>query len=134
MLKYCHMSNEIVGARIRRLRERKGWSMSELARHVGTRHGHISQIEAGKITAGYDVIALIAAQLEVSVDFLIGQANIHDEKEGDDLDEMMRLYADRVPPDEARRILEMMSRLNHERRLQWLTFFEQWFDSQEQAK
>lgn len=86
MLKYCHMTEpQIVGLRIKALRERKKWGYSELARRVGTRHQHIIQIEAGKIIVGYVLLARIAAQLEVSTDYLIGQANIHDLSGTEDL-------------------------------------------------
>ncbi len=47
--------------------------MAELARQAGTRHGHISLIENGKIAAGNDLIARIADALGVSLDELFGR-------------------------------------------------------------
>jgi transcriptional regulator with XRE-family HTH domain len=66
------------GQVIRRTRVARGMSMSELARRVDTRHGHISQIERGKITAGYALMARIADVLELSIDDLLGREGIEE--------------------------------------------------------
>lgn len=60
---------------IRKLREKKGWSQSELARRAGIRQGVLSYIESGRTKhPRSDTLAAIANALGVNVDRLIKKA------------------------------------------------------------
>lgn len=58
-----------VGAAVKALREERGLSLRKLARSVGTQHGHLSQIESGKIgRPGAALMENIARELGVTVE------------------------------------------------------------------
>ena len=62
-----------LGARLKRAREKKGWSQRELARQAQVRYATISELENGIRTAmNTDTAKRIARSLGVSVDYLIG--------------------------------------------------------------
>jgi transcriptional regulator with XRE-family HTH domain len=54
-----------IGAQIRALRERLGWSQTQLAGHELTR-GFISQVESGRVWPSLHSLRIIAARLRVS--------------------------------------------------------------------
>ena len=59
---------------IRKLRQKKGWTQSELARRSGVKQGVLSDIESGKTKhPRCDTLAAIAA-LEVPVEKLMQKA------------------------------------------------------------
>ena len=62
-----------LGERIRRERERRGWSQNELARRAQVRQAQLSEVESGK---RHDMMASIlrriARTLGVSMDYLCG--------------------------------------------------------------
>ena len=63
----------MLGARLKKSRERLGWSQSELARRAGVPQPFISQLESGQrdsITT--DNARRLARALGVGVDYLIG--------------------------------------------------------------
>jgi transcriptional regulator with XRE-family HTH domain len=63
-----------VGARIKRQRERKGWSQRELARRAAVDVSWISRLESGERTgASFAVMTRIAVALDVSLDYLAGR-------------------------------------------------------------
>ena len=60
---------------IKMLREKKGWTQSELARRSGVKQGVLSDIENGKTKhPRCDTIAAIAAALDVPVEELMKKA------------------------------------------------------------
>jgi len=62
-----------LGERLKRAREKKGWSQRELARQAQVRYATISELENGIRTAmNTDTAKRIARSLGVSVDYLIG--------------------------------------------------------------
>jgi transcriptional regulator with XRE-family HTH domain len=62
-----------LGARLKKTREKKGWSQRELARQAHVRYATISELENGIRTAmNTDTAKRIARSLGVSVDYLIG--------------------------------------------------------------
>lgn len=62
-----------LGERLKRAREKKGWSQRELARQAHVRYATISELENGIRTAmNTDTAKRIARSLGVSVDYLIG--------------------------------------------------------------
>jgi transcriptional regulator with XRE-family HTH domain len=70
-----------LGDRIKRERERHGWSQNELARRAQVRQAQLSEVEAGK---RHDMMASIlrriARTLGVSMDYLAG---LYDEKQSE---------------------------------------------------
>lgn len=60
-----------VGARLRRLREQKGITLSELSRRSGVSLAHISEIERSRSTASLKTLEKLAAVLEVSTSSLL---------------------------------------------------------------
>lgn len=63
--------NNGVGARLRRLREQKGITLSELSRRSGVSLAHISEIERSRSTASLKTLEKLAAVLEVSTSSLL---------------------------------------------------------------
>lgn len=62
-----------LGERLKRAREKKGWSQRELARQAHVRYATISELENGIRTAmNTDTAKRIARSLGISVDYLIG--------------------------------------------------------------
>lgn len=60
--------------RLRLLRDRQGWSQSELARRSGVSQTYISELEAGKKQPTVPIVRRLAAALGVTVGDLIGEA------------------------------------------------------------
>jgi transcriptional regulator with XRE-family HTH domain len=62
-----------LGGRIKELRERRGWSQSELARRAHVRQALLSALETGRQpdTTG-SVLRRLARTLGVSIDYLVG--------------------------------------------------------------
>lgn len=56
-----------VGKRIRRLREKGGWTQIEFAVHLGMNRGHLSDIELGKREPGLLILQSIAQGLETTM-------------------------------------------------------------------
>jgi transcriptional regulator with XRE-family HTH domain len=54
---------EVVSKRVRSLRERKGWSQSELARRAGIGVSTLSEIEAGQSAPRLDTLVALAHAL-----------------------------------------------------------------------
>ncbi len=60
---------------IRELRQKKGWTQTELARRSGVKQGVLSDIENGKTKhPRIDTLAMIAKALGVPVEMLIRKA------------------------------------------------------------
>jgi transcriptional regulator with XRE-family HTH domain len=71
-----------LGVRLKRERERKGWSQNELSRLSGVRQALISELESGKKrdTTGF-VLKRLARTLGVTIDYLAGMYEEEDEDE-----------------------------------------------------
>jgi transcriptional regulator with XRE-family HTH domain len=62
-----------LGARIRKCRGTRGWSISKLARAAGVSQGYLSDVENGKIASpSGTAIGKLAEALNVSSDHLLG--------------------------------------------------------------
>ena len=59
------------GARVRALREARGWSQEELAEQAGLHRTYVSAVERGVRNPTVTVMARIAAALEVSLAVLV---------------------------------------------------------------
>lgn len=65
-----------LGDLVRELRERRGWSMGQLAAYADTTTGYISKIEAGKIASpSAPILARIAKQLRVPAEQLLAASD-----------------------------------------------------------
>jgi len=62
------------GKTIAQLRDSKGWSQSELASKAGVSHVMVGKYERGDATPSLEVAKKIADVLEVSLDYLVGEA------------------------------------------------------------
>jgi XRE family transcriptional regulator, master regulator for biofilm formation len=60
-----------LGAAIRRLRERRGWSIEKLAQEAGPHWTTVSRIENGTYNPSWDIISKLAAALEVDTADLV---------------------------------------------------------------
>lgn len=63
---------DIISARVRSLREYKGWSQEDLANASGLQRPHISLIETKERVPGADTLVKLATALQTSVDYLLG--------------------------------------------------------------
>jgi transcriptional regulator with XRE-family HTH domain len=61
---------EQLGARIRSLRTKKGWSQEELAARCGLHRSHMGEIERGQSNVTMSTLISIVQTLEVSVSTL----------------------------------------------------------------
>jgi transcriptional regulator with XRE-family HTH domain len=62
-----------LGEKIRRLREARGWTIRELGRHAGVRHGTLYRLESGEShTVGSDTLKRLALTFGVTADYLLG--------------------------------------------------------------
>lgn len=66
---------EIIGSRIRKLRQLKGQTVDSLAREVGISKGSLSAIETGKRPVSLLNLTRIADALETNLDFLVGRSD-----------------------------------------------------------
>jgi len=65
-----------LGDVLRRYRERRGWSMGQLALFSGTSKATISKIEANARSPKVETLAAIAEGLEISVDQMLIEAGL----------------------------------------------------------
>lgn len=63
-----------LGATIKQLRKRRGWTQAELAHQAGTTAANISRIEADKYRPGTELLGSLAYVLEVKVYELVALA------------------------------------------------------------
>lgn len=57
-----------IGQRIADLRKQHGLTQQDLANKTGMQRNHISRIESGKYSVGFDTLQLIAEQFDMKVD------------------------------------------------------------------
>lgn len=83
--------------RLRTLREQHGWSQRELARRCGVSDAQINKYESGQTDPSSTYLKLIAEQLNVSTDYLLGvtddpQGHYGDGQLSDDEHAMLQIY------------------------------------------
>ena len=59
-----------IGQRIAELRTSQGMTQQDVADKTGLLRQHISRIEAGKYSVGFDTLQLIAEQFDMKVDIV----------------------------------------------------------------
>jgi transcriptional regulator with XRE-family HTH domain len=72
MMRVLTMTKSI-GETVKELRERRGWTMGQLAAYADVSTGYVSKLEAGKVLApASDVLQRLAGALRVDVGGLLG--------------------------------------------------------------
>jgi len=84
------MEVQTLGENVKRLRKYHKLKQDELGALIGKRHGHISQIENGKLIPGVDILVDLARALQTTTDYLLGV----DEARNGELDAIMELLAE----------------------------------------
>ena len=70
------MSEEQLGARLKRLRKQFGYTQEEVAQKLHTSRGSISMYENGRRQPSYDLLIQIADLFQVNLDYLLGKSQI----------------------------------------------------------
>jgi transcriptional regulator with XRE-family HTH domain len=66
-----HALSVAVGKRIRVLRQKKGWTQTDLAVHLDLSRGHISDLERGTREVGLITLQVIARGLDTTMSKLL---------------------------------------------------------------
>lgn len=70
-----------IGEKIREERKKKGLTQEMLAEKTGMQRTHISRIEQGKCSTGFDLLQRIAEALDMKVDFVKKSIITHSESQ-----------------------------------------------------
>ena len=68
---YKPMDKESFSKRLKRLRQEKELSQTELAESVGLRYAHIGRYERGQSQTSVEMLSRLADKLDVSTDYLL---------------------------------------------------------------
>jgi transcriptional regulator with XRE-family HTH domain len=60
-----------LGKRIRTMRQKKGWTQTDMAAYLDMNRGHLSDIERGKREVGIITLQIIAAGLDTTMSNLL---------------------------------------------------------------
>jgi len=109
------MDTRVFGDRLRRERQRMGWTQQYAAREaLGVSNAALSNYEAGRHRPGIEFIERAAVVFGVSVDYLIGRTNQrmpHEPAVMDaELDAILREIYSKSPPSEVRYCLIMFAK------------------------
>jgi len=86
----------MIGRRVRTARERREWTMTELAKRAGVNHSYLSKLEVGKFgTPSVEKLTAIATALGMRLADLTGEAEPLDEDVAEAIDEVLRLAPER---------------------------------------
>ncbi|OPA77487.1 hypothetical protein BVG16_13615 [Paenibacillus selenitireducens] len=66
----------LIGKRIRELREKKGYLQEQFANKIGSKRTAVSNYESGLSAPQPYMLAIIANELNTTVDYLVGATNI----------------------------------------------------------
>ena len=101
-----------IGARIKDVRQERGWTQDQLAQAVGVSRSAVAQWETGRAGQITGNLTRIAASLEVGVEYLMHGSDKRapaEIRQGDEL-ALLRLYRECTPEDR-QMILRMARRL-----------------------
>lgn len=85
-----------LGTKLRQLRKKNGWSLSELAGQIGSSKSHLSALETGLATEpSVRLLQRLATFHHVSIDFLLSPELLHPDNEADR--EFIALYRQQPP-------------------------------------
>jgi transcriptional regulator with XRE-family HTH domain len=101
-----------IGARIKDVRQERGWTQDQLAQAVGVSRSAVAQWETGRAGQITGNLTRIAASLDVGVEFLMYGSDKRapsEIRQGDEL-ALVRLYRECAPEDR-QMILRMVRRL-----------------------
>jgi transcriptional regulator with XRE-family HTH domain len=62
---------KVLGARIRQLRKKKGWSQGEFAEVCGIHRSHMGKIERGETNVRLSTLLIMVGNLEIKLDKLL---------------------------------------------------------------
>lgn len=93
--------NDIIGRNVKRFREMRGISVSELAKMAGyASHSPISSLELGKVGISSKKLKIIADLLEVTVDELTTDESVLENKENlnekEKLEQLNKILQERI--------------------------------------
>jgi transcriptional regulator with XRE-family HTH domain len=101
-----------IGARIKEIRQERGWTQDQLAQAVGVSRSAVAQWETGRAGQITGNLTRIAACLEVGVEYLMygtDKRGASEVRRGDEL-ALLRLYRE-CSPEDRQFILRMTHRL-----------------------
>lgn len=101
-----------IGARIKEVRQERGWTQEELSQAVGVSRSAVAQWETGRAGQITGNLTRIAATLDVGVEYLMygnDKTASPEVRQGDEL-ALVRLYR-RCSPDDRQIVLRLMRRL-----------------------
>jgi transcriptional regulator with XRE-family HTH domain len=101
-----------IGARIKEVRQERGWTQDQLAHEVGVSRSAVAQWETGRAGQITGNLTRIAACLEVGVEYLMhgtDKRGATEVRQGDEL-ALLRLYRE-CRPEDRQMILRMAGRL-----------------------
>lgn len=75
---------ETLGARLKKLRERKGWTQKEAAKRFGITNYQLSRYESDISNPDPDLISKFSTEYEVSADYLLGLTERTSPSQGDE--------------------------------------------------
>lgn len=61
----------LLGAKVLELRTKKGWTQTELADKIGTKHPQVRRVEKGEANSSINMLRKIAKALGISVSELV---------------------------------------------------------------
>ncbi len=100
---------EIIGARIRTLRQQKGWTQEELGGRSELDFTTIGGAERGEKSVSLNSLQRVAGALEVSIAWLVREEqNATGEAECEGLTEELLALARDLPPEELRHVLGLV--------------------------
>jgi len=62
---------QVLGAKVLELRMKKGWTQTELADKIGTKHPQVRRVEKGQANSTINMLRKIAKALDVSISELV---------------------------------------------------------------
>lgn len=99
----------MVGERIKRLREQKGYSISELAKIAGVSKSYLSYIERDvQRNPSLQFLSKIAITLDTSIEHLLGEETVEETLDEEWLELIKKAIEDGVSKEEFRKYLDFM--------------------------
>ncbi|MGI6703673.1 MAG: helix-turn-helix domain-containing protein [Clostridia bacterium] len=120
------MHNNLLGLRIRQLREEKKLKQINLAKHLSISNTTLSQYESGKRIPGDEIKIKIAKFFDVSIDYLLGCTDVRNpnEQKEPDCNVKSRLYdnltGSGLPEDDIKKVEEYIELLKYKCKLDGL--------------
>lgn len=99
----------MVGERIKELRKRKGYSISELAKIAGVSKSYLSYIERNvQRNPSLQFLSKLAVTLETTIEYLLGLENLEDQLDEEWISLIKKAIDDGLSKEEFQKYLEFM--------------------------